>query len=147
MPGIFHRSTAPTLLQAFRRRASGRLGAVVLSIFALGIASQSLLGTLVSLHELTSPAHVVHGMDGHMVDHEHDHDRQAAAHDGSDSDEGEPLHMLMHHTHCCSHSVWMSSGVTVVALVAAPRSDLSADKIRPLPALDRTAPFRPPITV
>jgi hypothetical protein len=147
MPRTFHRSTAPTLLQAFRRRASGRICAVVLSMFALGIASQSLLGTLVSLHELTSPAHVVHGTDGHMLDHDHDHDHQAAVHDGSDADEGEPLHVLMHHTHCCSHSVWMSSGVAIVALVEPVRSDLSADKIRPLLAFERTAPFRPPIAV
>jgi hypothetical protein len=76
-----------------------------------------------------------------------DHDHEAAVHDGTDADEGGPLHLLMHHTHCCSHSVWMSSGVAVVALVAPARSDLSADKIRPLPALDRTAPFRPPIAV
>ncbi len=143
MPRTFHHSNAPTLLQSFRRRASGRLCAMVLSIFALGIASQSLLGTLVNLHELTSPAHAAQDLTGHMADHDH----EAAVHDGTDGDEGGPLHLLMHHTHCCSHSVWMSSGVALVALVAPARSDLSADKLRPLPALDLTAPFRPPIAV
>ncbi len=142
MPGTFHRSAAPTLLQACRL-ASGRLRAVVLSIFALGIASQSLLGTLVNLHELTSPAHAAHDLTGHMAEHDH----EAAVHDGTDADEGGPLHVLLHHTHCCSHSVWMSGGVTVIAVVAPVPTDLLLHKSRTLPAPDRTAPFRPPIAV
>jgi hypothetical protein len=101
------------------------------------------MGTLVGLHELTSPAHATHGMTVHMAEHDH----EAAVHDGTDASEGGPLHLLMHHTHCCSHSVWMSTGTTVVTLVAPDRSDLAADQLRPLPALQRTAPFRPPIAV
>jgi hypothetical protein len=143
MPGTAHRSPAPSILQSFRRRATGRLRAVVLSVFALGIASQSLLGTLNSIHELTSPAHTAHGVTSHMAEHDH----EAAVRDGTDADEGGPLHVLLHHTHCCSHSVWMTGDATVIAVMAELRADPTFEKPRALPAPERTALFRPPIAV
>jgi hypothetical protein len=143
MSGSAHRSSAPTILQSFRRLASGRLRAVVLSIFALGIASQSLVGTLDNLHELTSPAHAAQGISGHLDAHDH----AAAVRDGTDAAEGGPLHVLLHHTHCCSHSVWMSGDLAVVAVMAELRADPPLEEPRALPAPERTTLFRPPIAV
>jgi hypothetical protein len=143
MPDTTHRSPAPTLLQAIRRRASSRLRVVVLSIFALGIATQSLLGVLGGLHEATAPAHAMHATVDHMAPHDH----EAAVRDGTDADEGGPLHVLLHFMHSCGHSTWMTGGDTAIIAMTEVRADSPVARARPLPAPDRTAPFRPPIAV
>lgn len=141
MSGKPHRSPAPSLLQVFRRHASSRLRVVVMTIFALGIASQSLLGMLGSLHETTSPAHAAHGVAHHMEAHDH----EAAVHDGTDEDEGGPLHVLLHYTHCCGHTVWISGVATLAAIITPVRTGPLLQRPGPLPAHGLTAPFRPPI--
>jgi hypothetical protein len=143
MTSTANRSRAPSLLQAIRRRASGRVRVAVLAIFALAIATQSLLGVLGGIHEATAPAHAMHGMTDHLAPHDH----AAAVKDGTDADEGGPLHVLLHFMHCCNHSAWMSGGDSAITVMIPLCADSSIDRATLLPAPDRIAPFRPPIAV
>ncbi len=131
----------PTLLQRLRRRATGRVRLAMLLVFAVGLASQSLLGVLGGLHEITAHAHSPHGSVEHLTPHDH----AAAVHDGTDTDEGGPLHVLLHYTHCCSHSAWMSGGATTLAVMSPGSASSPVDNARQIPTTDLTAPFRPPI--
>jgi hypothetical protein len=138
MPGSIH---PPTLLQRLRSRATGRVRLAMLLVFAVGLASQSLLGVLGGLHEITAHAHSAHGSVEHLAPHDH----ATAVHDGTDADEGGPLHVLLHYTHCCSHSAWMSGGGTMTTVVAIESISSPADDTRQISTTDLTAPFRPPI--
>ncbi len=138
---MFASTYPPTLLQRLRRRATGRVRLAVLLVFALGLASQSLLGVLGELHEITAHAHSTHGSVEHLAPHDH----AEAVHEGTDSDEGGPLHVLLHYTHCCSHSAWMSGGATAVAVMSPGSASSPIDDARHIPTPDLTAPFRPPI--
>jgi hypothetical protein len=139
MPSIASRR--PILLRALRRRGHWRVP--LLLVFVLGVAAQSLLGPLGELHELTVHAQAGQALAGHMAPHDH----EAALHDGTDANEGGPLHLLLHYTHCCSHSAWMTEATATITVLALTRADSPVDKTRQLPAPDRTAPFRPPIAV
>jgi hypothetical protein len=139
MPRTFNRR--PALLPALRRRA-GHWRLVVL-VFSLGVAAQSMLGALGELHEMT-----VHGQSGHDVaGHMAPHDHAAALQDGTDVSEGGPLHLLLHYTHCCGHSTWMAGAATMTAAPGVAHTESPVDNTRQLPAPERTAPFRPPIAV
>jgi hypothetical protein len=113
----------------------------MLVVFMVGLASQSLLSVLGGLHEVTAHAHSAHGSMEHMAPHDH----AAAVHDGTDANEGGPLHVLLHYTHCCSHSTWMSGGATTAAFLSTGFVSPPADNARQIPTTDLTAPFRPPI--
>jgi hypothetical protein len=110
-------------------------------VFMVGLASQSLLSVLGGLHEVTAHAHSSHGPAEHMAPHDH----AAAVHDGTDANEGGPLHVLLHYTHCCSHSAWMSGGATTVAVRSTGSVSSPVGNSRQIPTTDLTAPFRPPI--
>jgi len=138
MSGSTHR---PTLLQRLRRRATGRVRVAMLLVFAIGLASQSLLGVLGGLHEITAHAHSAHGSVEHLAPHDH----ASAVHDGTDADEGGSLHVLLHYTHCCSHSAWMSGGATNMAFMSRGSVSSRADNAQRISSTDLTAPFRPPI--
>src|SRR5688572_17944430 len=111
----------PILLQALRRRGHWRVA--MLLVFVLGVAAQSLLGPLGELHELTVHAQAGQDLAGHMAPHDH----EAALRDGTDANEGGPLHLLLHYTHCCSHSSWMSEATATIAVVALARTDSPVD--------------------
>jgi hypothetical protein len=125
------------------RRAPRTLRAAVLLVFTLGLATQSLLGVLGEMHELAKHSDVAHGLVHHVTPHDHADDH--AMPDGTGADEDGPLHVLLHHSHCCSHSTWMSGADAALAAVALASTTLPVDSTRHLPASRLTAPFRPPI--
>jgi hypothetical protein len=102
-----------------------------------------MLGPLGELHELTVHAQYGQAVSDHMAPHDH----EAALRDGTDADEGGPLHVLLHASHCCGHGTWMADASATMTVAAMPRTDSPVDKTRQLPAPDLTAPFRPPILV
>jgi hypothetical protein len=100
-----------------------------------------MLGVLGGLHEITTHAHSAHGSPEHLAPHDH----AAAVHEGKDADEGGPLHVLLHYTHCCSHSAWMSGGTATAIIMAVESVHSLVDNTSQIPTIDLTAPFRPPI--
>lgn len=119
------------MLLMIRKRRFQSLRSVALAILALGLAVQSLLGVLGEMHEVSAHAEIV------LQHHDHAGQDEAA--------ESGPLHLLLHHTHCCSHCAWMSGGDSSVALFALTPADLPFDTAGYLPAAGLATPFRPPI--
>ncbi|MET0279591.1 MAG: hypothetical protein ABW278_00505 [Steroidobacteraceae bacterium] len=129
------------MFRRLRHRPYRRLRLAAMLLFALGLAAQSLLGVLGEMHELAVHTDAADGLASHLVAHDH----AAATADGSDASEGGALHVLLHYTHCCGHTIWMS-GVGATPLVASTVSAHSpGDPARQVPLSQRTAPFRPPI--
>jgi hypothetical protein len=131
----------PRMLGKLVTRRFKTLRLAVLLVFACGVAAQSLLGVLGEMHELTAHATAGAGVADHLTPHEH----QVAAETGGGAEEGSPLHVLLHYTHCCAHSIWISGAAAphdslALSAIAAP-----ADVTPQVAASRLTAPFRPPI--
>ena len=117
-----------------------QLRLAVLGLFVVGVLGQSLLGVLGGIHEVTSHDGHLQAAGAHLVNH----DDGAASLDG-DSGESAGWHLLLHHSNCCAHTVWMSSGVVDAAMHTPVILQLPGDPAQSIAVSRITAPFRPPI--
>lgn len=119
--------------------------AIVLVTVALGLAAQSLVAVASELHELTRHEASMHGHAAHHAAHDHGHDNEAPAAADEYAGEDGSLHLLLHHTHACTHCAWMTAAPTPLRLHWAPTLRLRPDAAGPVASTARTTPFRPPI--
>lgn len=117
------------------------LRAAALMVLAFGLVAQSMIGPLGEMHEVVAHAGADHGLAGYGVPHHHDD--ATGGEPGTDT--GEPLHLLLHHSHCCGHSAWIPGGQSVPVICGLTVASLPVDTARRIPASEATAPFRPPI--
>ncbi len=114
---------------------------VVLLVFACALAAQALLGVLGEMHEITAHTAAAEGHADHLTPHDH----QMTAEQSGAVEEGSPLHVLLHYTHCCAHSIWISGAAAPHARLALMAIDAPVDVTRQTASSRLTAPFRPPI--
>lgn len=119
----------------------------VLLVFALGLASQSLLGAMGDVHELARHGQALQQAElaDHLASHGHQSGEQGHPDGHADEEEGGALHLLLHHVHCCSHGAWMSGQGTGLAAFDLVSASLPVHAAQQVPAFRLTAPFRPPI--
>lgn len=124
-----------------RYRLRHALRASLLLVFAVCLAMQPVLAALGEVHESTAHAASAGPHLDHLTPHE-------GAQNG-DAEQGGAgtLHILLHHAHCCGHTVALAA-----VEFAAPTVVLTAVQLLPpasphLAASHLTTPFRPPILV
>ena len=125
----------------FQFRWSPALRFALHLVLACGLAAQPVLGMLGQLHGLTAHAQSSHGHAGSDLGHGHPADAR-----GDLRDADNPMHALLHYTHCCGSTVGLPSVARQAPDIRWPTSPPGDARSHPFAATYLTAPYRPPIS-
>ncbi|UXI66297.1 hypothetical protein [Tahibacter amnicola] len=123
------------------RRLLRTLHLALVLLFAIGLVVQPVLDALSEYHELTAHAASPHG---HADDH---HDEDASSLRGEEPEDHDgPVHGLLHHSHCCGHTVGLNNADLPLPDFHWPAHVPVDAAPTPVAASHAATPFRPPIS-
>ena len=128
--------------RARHRRLLRALRIAVLLVFAFGLVTQPVLGALGEVHELMEHTDSGGGHTDHNLPHE-----PAPTTPADERDAGGPMHVLLHHVHCCGNTVGLTSVGLPLPSYHWPTGHPGDTMARPVASSHAATPFRPPISV